>query len=306
VGTDPHLADSALAKALARAGGDPEAFRGDETDWGRIVAACRTGSLFAERRAVVVRNAEGVRGEGDDLLGYLDSPNPAVTLILLAVKPDRRKTFWKTVLEASEVLSADPPKGRALRAHILDRVRERGLLASPDALEEIVERVGSELGRLEGELDKLEAFAAGKKLSAEDVTAVMGRGAAPPLYVLGDAFTARRLPEVLDLVGRLLSEGEAPLRILATLHRSLRQVRGAMALREARASRETFASSLGVPPFKVGDLIEASRGWSEIRFKKALEALWAADRRLKTSGEPRVTLTEAAVLACGPGAGDGC
>ena len=300
VGPDPHLADVALAQALAKAGGEQESFRGDETDWGRVLGACRTGSLFATRRAVIVRNAEALKGEEEaGTLRYLEAPNPTVTLILVASKPDRRKTLWKAILDRAQVLSAEPPKGRALRTHILERVRERGLSGSPEALEEIVERIGTDLGRLEGELEKLEAFSGGGKLSVQDVTAVLGRGAAPPLYALADAFSARRLPEVIDLLGRLLEEGEAPLRILATLHRSLRQIRGAMALREARAARESFASKLGVPPFKVADLIQWSQKWTEPQFRSALAALGAADRRLKTSGEPRVTLTQATLVACG-------
>jgi DNA polymerase-3 subunit delta len=305
VGGDSYLADKALKSALLSAvgesqGGDSiESFRGDETGWVRVLDACRTGSLFAPRRAVVVRNAEALKG-GDEAeaIRYLETPSPGVTLILVASKPDRRRTLWKAILERSEVVSADSPKGRALRTYLLQQVRERGLVTSDEAFEEIVERIGTNLSRLGGELDKLEAFAHGQELSPEDVSAVLGRGAAPPLYRLADAFTARRSGEVLNLLEKLLEDGEPPLKILGTMHRALRQVRGAMALREARAPREAYASRLSIPPFKVGDLIQASQVWSEEKFRRALRALESADRRLKTSGEPRVTLTVATLEAC--------
>ncbi|HWX23712.1 MAG TPA: DNA polymerase III subunit delta, partial [Vicinamibacteria bacterium] len=304
-GADSFLADEALRETLAARGGQEadsvESFRGEETTWARVLDLCRTGSLFAPQRAVVIRNAEALKGgEEGEVEAYLDAPNPGVTLVLVAAKPDRRRTLWKVLLARAGVISAEPPKGRALRGYVTDLVRKRRLAVSDEGFEEILERVGGDLRRLVGEVDKLEAFAGGKRLSAEDVASVLGRGAAPPLYRLADAFAARRATEVLDLLERLLAEGEPPLKILGTLHRSLRQVRGAAALRAARAPREVFASKLGVPPFKVGDLIEASKGWSEGQLKRALGALGAADRRLKTSGEPRVTLSVATLEACAP------
>ena len=122
------------------------------------------------------------------------------------------------------------------------------------------------------------------------------------LYKLADALMARRGSEVLDLMEESLDEGEAPLRILATLHRVVRQLRGARALREARVPRDQVASRLQVPPFKVQDILAAERRWPETGLTIALEALGEADRRVKTGGDPRVALTAAVVTACGGGA----
>lgn len=301
LGEDSYLADQALEEALTTAKEDAaevESFRGEETGWTPLLDTCRTGSLFSRRRVVVVRNAEALKG-GGDVIAYLDAPNPDVRLVLLAGKPDRRKIPWKALLGRVVTISAEPPKGRAFRTFLLEEVRKRHLSLEEDAIEEILDRVGGSARRLVSELEKLESFAEGKRLKADDVSALLGRGTAPPLYRLADAFTARERREALDVLERLLAEGEAPLRILGTLHRSLRQVRGAMALREARASRDAYAPKLGVPPFKVEALIAASQAWSEKQYRKALEALGVADRRLKTSGEPRVALTTALLLALG-------
>ena len=47
-----------------------------------------------------------------------------------------------------------------------------------------MEAVGQDLRRLMGELDKLEAFAIGRKepLTADDVSAVLGRALGQPIY----------------------------------------------------------------------------------------------------------------------------
>ena len=305
-GADSYLAEEALESLLAAAVGNDRAdsvqvFRGDESNWTRVAEAARTGSLFASRRAVVVRNADALKGDGEEMVAYVEDPAPDAALILLAAKPDKRKTVWKRVLEAAEVVPAEPLKGRALRARVAERVRQRRLPLRDDGLEELLERVGQDLRRLMGELDKLEAFAGGAPLSADDVAAVLGRGMAPPLYRLGDAFASRRGRESLQILQSLLEEGEVPLKVLGTFHRSLRQVRGALALRGSRSAREELVSRLGVMPFKVGDVLEASRRWSEEDLRRAFAALDVADRRMKSGGEPGTALAAAVAEACGTG-----
>ena len=103
----------------------------------------------------------------------------------------------------------------------------------------------------------------------------------------------------LEILQALLEEGEVPLKVLGTFHRSLRQVRGALALRGSRGAREELVSRLGVLPFKVGDVLEASRRWSEDDLRRAFAALDVADRRMKSGGEPGTALAAAVAAACG-------
>jgi DNA polymerase-3 subunit delta len=306
VGSDSWLADQALETVLHEAVGEDreesvQAFRGDETTWTRVVEAARTGSLFAPRRAVVVRQAEAVKGDGEELLGWMDDPGPGTVLVLLAAKPDKRRAPWKRLLDKAAVVSAEPPKGRALRGYVAEQVRRRKLALGDEGLEELLERVGQDLRRLMGELDKLGAFAGGRKepLRGDEVAAVLGKGLAQPLYKLADAFAARRVGRTLELLEAALDDGEPALKVMGTLHRALRQVRGARALREARASREQVISRLGLLPFKVNDVLEASRAWTDAELARAMAALDRADRRIKSGADGRLALSTAVAEACG-------
>jgi DNA polymerase-3 subunit delta len=307
VGPDSYLAEIALERILAAAvGSDREGavqgVHGDETTWGRLVESARTGSLFAARRAIVVRGAEGVKGDEEPLLAYLEDPSPGVTVVLLAAKPDKRRVAWKAYLAAATVTPAEPKRGAALRAHVSDELRRRGLRLEPEAQAELLERVGQDLRRLLGEVDKLEAFREGEKtLTAEDVAAVLGRGMARPLYLLSDAVAARDGATCLALLEALLDDGEEPLRILGTLHRSLRQVRAVRSLQQGRASREEMVAALRLPPnmaFKVQTLAQAAAKWTEAELGRALRGLADQDVAIKTGAETRTALTAAIVGAC--------
>jgi DNA polymerase-3 subunit delta len=309
VGEDTYLAEEALERVVAAAVGRERddalsVLYGDESRWEDVVAKARTGSLFAPRRAIVVRRADQLKGDEDAIGAYVDDPSPDVTLVLLAPRPDRRRSVWKKVLAQATVHSAAPKKGRALQAHVEGEIARRRLRLEPEALEELIGRVGQDLRRLMGEVDKLEAYGAGRgTLAAEDVVAVLGRGFAPPLYRLGDAVAARDAAQSVALVGELMAEGEEGLRILATLHRSLRQVRAAAALRTSRVGTEEIGRQL-LPAnmqFKARGLVEASRRWSDADLRRALGALGRADRRLKRGTDPETVLVAAIVEACGGG-----
>ena len=310
VGTDSYLAEAALERLLSASIGDErrdavEVVRGEEATWGQLLDAARSRSLFVERRAIVVRGADGLKGDDSGLAAYLDDPTPEVSVVLMAVKPDKRRAAWRLVLERAALTPADPLKGRALRAYVVERLRERGLKLADEALEELIERVGQDLRRLMGEVAKLEAFAAGSKhLSADEVAAVLGRGLAGPLYRLSDAFVQRRLARVLELLQQALEDGEAPVLLLGTLFRALRQVRAARVLERQRARPEAIASRLRVQPFKVAELLAAARTWPEARLRGGLMALARADRLLKKGGEPATVLSGAVLEACG-GSGTG-
>lgn len=309
VGEDTYLAEEALERILEETlGGERDdalaVLYGDEQTWPDVVARAQMRSLFAPRRALVVRRADQLKGSEDTIVAYVDDPAPDATLILLAAKPDRRRAVWKRILAVATVHPAAPKKGRALRAHVEEALRRRRLQLDAEGVDELIDRVGQDLRRLMGEVDKLEAFAGGRPLSAEDVAAVLGRGFAPPLYRLGDAMAGRQAGASLELVDELMREGEEGLRILATLHRSLRQVRAAAALRDAGAGPDEIGRRL-LPPnmqFKARSLAEASRRWSEPELRRAFVALGRADRRMKRGADAETTLAAAVVEACGAGA----
>jgi DNA polymerase-3 subunit delta len=193
-------------------------------------------------------------------------------------------------------VTVEPRWERALRARLATELRGRGLQVDAEGVEEIASRVGQDLRRLIGELDKLEAFAQGRPLTADQVAACLGRGIAQPLYRLSDAFVARDAPGVLARIEEVLAEGEAPVLVLGTLFRALRQVRGAAGLAGAPAGE--LASRLQVPPFKVKALQDGVRRWQQADLRNALDALAAADERLKSGVDGRVALAAAVADAC--------
>jgi DNA polymerase-3 subunit delta len=307
IGADSYLAEEALARLLASSvGADAdeatEILHGEDASWAAVADAARSRSLFSLKRAVIVRRADEIKGSGEELERYLSDPAPETTLILLAKKPDRRLTVWKRILAKASVVAADPLKGRALRSYVNERIRSRGIPIGEEGIQELLDRVGIDLRRLMGELDKLESYAGrdAKSLGADEVSAVLGKGFASPLYRVADALCEKQSSQVLALVEELLEEGEAPLRILATFHRALRQLQAAADKSRNRGDSRELVVRMGIPPFKLDALTRAARRWTEGELRRALRELFTADRRLKTGAPPRAALAAAVLGCCAP------
>lgn len=301
LGADSYLAEGALEVVLANAVGADRSsavtmLRGDESTWTQVADAARSPSLFSERAAVVVRDADRLKGDDAVLAGVLDDPAPGITLVLVAAKPDARRRIWKKIQSKGRIVAADPLRGRALRSRVVQELESRALSIDADGLESLLDRVGADLRRLVGEIEKLEAYAAPRRrLTIDDVAATLGKGLARPLYRLSDALIERQPIAALSLLDEILDEGEAAPLVLSALLRAIRQVRGVRAL--GRASAAELAARLRIPPFKIEDLRRAARSWSPSDLKAAVRALIEADTRIKTGIDPRTALT-AAVVAC--------
>lgn len=178
-GTEPYFIDSlsneltGLLMPEQNRDFDMSLFYGLETDANRIIEACRQFPLLGDRRVVLVREAQQLRGGLDALEPYCKTPSEQTVLILCfkGVEPDMRKAAAKAVVAHGGVIyESRKVYESALPAFISRRLKARGVAIEPKAAEMLVEHVGTDLSRMDSELEKLAgALTAGEK----QVTAAM-------------------------------------------------------------------------------------------------------------------------------------
>lgn len=329
LGQDSLRADRALAGVLKERGIDAsEIVRlwGDESSFADVFAAATSRSLFSERTVVVVRRAEKLRGgggrdpeeetpeEGGDLPEPVEEPqdrggkrktggkaaappasdipdlDPSSTLIFVVRKTDRRFGMWKKISKVAELIDAEYLKGKALNMAASAEARALGLRVPDDLLRDLVEQSGPSLGRIASELEKMLLCQGPAGRGAEESVAVTS---SPPLYLLADALMLRDKRRSLGLLDEALRQGEAGLRVLATVHGTVRKLALFRALRGTGVSTADAGAQLGIFPFKVADTERAARAWSEADIGRALAIFAEADRRLKLSAPAVPVLTHA-------------
>jgi DNA polymerase III subunit delta len=295
-----ELAGRKLQRAVV--GDDPspfafERFDGESGDASRIVISANLIPLLGGRRFILVKRASRLV-DGDEVLhSYLSDPNPNTVLVLdLDKKPDARRKGWKDLEKKVAIVSCDAPDPWELQDWVSEEALARKLKLGRDEIRYLVAEIGSDLRRLSNELEKLSLYASGERLDIETMAEVLGRGRAQDVFRFTDAVASGDAPKALRQLGRLLEEGEAPLRILALLDRLVGQLRIAKDAQATGRRDASLASLLGAPPSAARVIAERARRLDRDFLKRAVGALANADRLLKSTRLPHQVVMEGLVL----------
>lgn len=254
-----------------------------------------TPPMLAARRAVVLRGVEqlGKRKTKlrDELLRYLDAPNPTTLLVLVTgagEDPDAELTRRATTV----ALEALPPE--RLPRWVGHHAAALKLALEPEAVELLVTAVGNNLSALARELEKLAALAGDRAATAADVTALVGVRHGETVYDLVEAALERRAARAAQLVEPVLEQaGMSGVRIVSLLGTHLVGTALARAERErgaagAQLEDAVFRQMQVLRPYGLRRWREEaarwarwSGEWTAADLSRRLRAALAADRALK-------------------------
>lgn len=130
---------------------------GKETDVRTVVAEARRYPMMADRVVVSVREAQHLR-KVEDLEAYAASPTPSTVLVISYKykKLDKRTKLYKLLSNGSVVLESKKLYDNQIPDWVGQALRERGYTATMKAQQLIAESLGTDLGRIDKELQKLE------------------------------------------------------------------------------------------------------------------------------------------------------
>jgi DNA polymerase III subunit delta len=263
-----------------------------------VVSLCNAGSLFGDRRLVIVDdvdghpNAEGQlrggwrAGDVDAVIGYLKSPAPDVVLALVAHAMRRDSPLAKACSATGGLLVYDVAKRRVI-GWVSERFQEHGVVADPDACATLVQLVGDDFDRLASEIDKIATWADGEAVGVVEIEHLVAVSADTPVYAITDAWGQRDLGRALSATEAALERAGRPVpgtvaMIAAHLARQVGIVRRARLLEDSGASPKTAMSDLGVRhEFQARRAFEFSRNFSEAELDSALVRAAELDHSLK-------------------------
>jgi DNA polymerase-3 subunit delta len=273
-------------------------FDGESAEVDRILMSANMMPLLGGRRFILVKRASSPFESDPALQAYVADPNPHTVLVLdLEKKPDGRRKGFKDLEKKVAVVSCDAPEPWELLDWVAEEGRARGLKLGREEIRYLVVEVGSDLRRLTNELEKLSLYASGDRLDLETVAEVLGRGRAQSVFKFIDAVAGGDAGSALRQLGRLLEEGEPPLRILALLDRLVGQLRMAKEAQASGKRESSLAPLLGAPPQAARALAESARRIDGAFLRRAVDALADTDRLLKSSRLPPRVIIEGLVLS---------
>ena len=292
-GTEPYFIDSlsneltGLLMPEQNRDFDMSLFYGLETDANRIIEACRQFPLLGDRRVVLVREAQQLRGGLDALEPYCKTPSEKTVLILClkGVEPDMRKAAAKAVVAHGGVIyESRKVYESALPSFISRRLKARGVAIEPKAAEMLVEHVGTDLSRMDSELEKLAgALSAGEKqVTAAMVEEQTGLSRDYNNYELVSALAKKDKTQALKIV-RYFNDNPRSFALPPTLSTLFSFYADLMqAYYAPDKSERGVAEWLGQPDWKVRkDLMPALRNYAARKVMRILSEIRQTDAKSK-------------------------
>lgn len=131
---------------------------GKDTDGPTVVSLCRRYPMMSSRQVVIVREAQSLRNF--DALGIYARQPLASTLLVICYKGkslDKRSAVYKQLsgCKGAVVLEAAAPRDYEMEGWIRELFASKGCRIEPKATQMIAEHLGTELQKIDNEIEKL-------------------------------------------------------------------------------------------------------------------------------------------------------
>jgi DNA polymerase-3 subunit delta len=303
---DDELRKEEAAKVLVDAHLDPatsdfnfDLLRGGEVDVERLASVLATPPMMAEWRVVLLRETEALAASArarDVLLGVVRKPPPGLALVVTATVPERsRARIYKDLESGARSFEYGAVSPNDVPGWLIERSRERhGVDLDEDAARALGAAVGTELGVLAQELEKLSTFVGERRrITRGDVEAAGIRLPRQDRWQWFDRVGERRFAEALGSLETLLAQNESGVGLVAGLGTHL--LRLAVAAHGGQGALERVLE--GNQQWLARRLVPQARRWRPEELDDAILGLLRVDRLLKASGLSEEVLLEEWLLA---------
>lgn len=280
-------------------------FAGESATLADVIDELRTLPFFTSRRLVVVDGADPfISAHRKELETYVEHPVADAVLVLTVKSWPSNTRIYKLLDKTGLAIDCKGPQARALPSWLvhLAHTRYKATLDSA-AAELLIELVGPEVGLLVAEIEKLAVYVGAKsKIHREDVARMVGAGRIETIWKALDAATTGNAEQALTHLDRLLTAGEAPVRLLAGMSTSLLKIYHAGRLRRMRVELHEACRAAGIPPFSVETTRQQHAHLGPSRVDRLPAMLLRADLDIKGSSQltPRTVLERFLVELAGP------
>jgi DNA polymerase-3 subunit delta len=263
------------------------AYYADETPVGEVIAMAETLPFLADRRVVVVSNAEHYESEskGKSLHLYLEAPCESTTLILLANRIDRRLKLFKLCNKLGAVIVSPALQQREAAVWTRKEIEDRGKKADTRAVNYLVERTGTHLGDVLNAVHNVCDYVGDETAITEaDITAACADVAEEEIWAMTDAIAASDTGAALRALRELIALGKNEFEVMGSINWLL---------------KSAWAAGPGqgkIAPFVAKKMRPLADKLGEKRLAAAFGALMKTEIMLRSTGVDRSLAIELLVV----------
>jgi len=273
-------------------------FQGKEATAAKVTQAARTLPMMAKRRLVLIRDADEMKAdELNGLIAYVQKPCEETCLVFTGEKADQRIKFFGAFKKTGVLAKFEPLYENKLPGFVADEARLRGVELENGVSRLIADEIGADLAQLADAVERLAIYVGDKKrVTLADVEEVVATTRQRSVFELANAVGERDRGKALAILSSMMGARESGVRIVAMLARHVRQLWITGELLQKTRDKFEIAQALGIPPFFVDDMMRQARTMNGARAARMHDALFRADKNLKSSRLEDARILEGLIL----------
>ena len=190
---------------------------GAEVNIGAFAGAARSYPFMADKRVLVLKELERLRGSWKGLIDYCKDPAPSTVLIMLfnpfddSGRKNRQPRDFKKmeacVKAKGQTLVFDKLADEDLNRWVVQKAKRMSLPIDAGTADVLVRSVGDNLFDIQNELEKLAVVFEGERIERSDLEMVIGSYRMDAIFELVDRIGPGLDPSVLKTLHRIISTG---------------------------------------------------------------------------------------------------
>jgi len=260
---------------------------GKETNAGEIIASAKRFPMMAERQVVIVKEAQNLSRELDKLEGYFANPMDSTLLVLCYKykKVDKRKKVAKLAAKAGVLFESKKLYENQVSGFIDGVMKSKGYVIEPKAAYMLVEFLGTDLAKINNELQKLQLILPkGSTITAKEVEENIGISKDFNVFELNKALGQRNVKKCFAISNYFAANPKQHpiIPIIALLYNYFSKVLLYHGL--PSKSDDAVAKALKVNRFFVKDYAQAAQYYPMRKVSAIITSIKNADLKVKGVG----------------------
>jgi DNA polymerase-3 subunit delta len=185
-----------------------------------IIDQAQTMPFFAENRVIVVRYSGFFKKNPEDLANFLAKSPDTTKFIFVEDEADARLKIYKQVADLGLVVEFTTQPDRYLLQNIGAYLKKADKRMSQDDAAYMLDVIGTDMGKLMSELEKLISYAYDREvITRDDIDAICSKNVEDRIFEMIDAIMKKDMQTCMERYEDLLALKVQPARIIVMLEK---------------------------------------------------------------------------------------
>lgn len=289
-----------LKKALVPEGDtmNCSVFAGKDINAGEVVDLAGTMPFFAERRVIVIEGSGWLKSGNEQITELVKALPDTTFMIFVEEEVDKRSKLYKAVTANGYAALCEMQDEATLRKWVMGLLKKEQKQITPDALNLLIDRTGTNMENLRREVEKLVCYRYyDEGITAADVEELCIIQIQNQIFDMVEAVAQKRQKQALALYYNLLALKEAPMKILALIARQFHMLMQVKEMKSKGYQEGEIAKQTGLNPYYLKKkYIPQAAQFRLPQLEAALRACVEAEENVKTGRMPDVLSVELIIV----------